>query len=376
MKTYACECGKTFNSRQALGGHQSCCKAHLGEELYAEVIAKRQVLVDKMRDVNLAKPSKSISRKTKNNPVKLQQWIDEQHQCERCGKIMTEFYGVGRFCSLHCANWRQGSETFRSQSKTRKEKPDWQVPSFEPKVNIVPIFPKLPISNAPKLSDVNLNDYVDETENLIRNKLITVNQLPFYQKDAREGVDFVYCPYCGVRVNVLGWHIKKHKKNREDVLLEFGNNILFISKRAFFERSQQSKQIQKSLIAEGKHQGWKSRNTKSYAEKFWKEVLDNNNIPYQEEYVLKKSDLGIDSLNNFFLDFLLPCNIDLEIDGKQHNYEDRKEHDKERDAILSQHGYTIYRIQWINPNTPSNKLKVQNQIKEFLDWYYNFINHS
>ena len=33
---------------------------------------------------------------------------------------------------------------------------------------------------------------------------------------------------------------------------------------------------------------------------------------------------------DFFLDFLLPGNIDLEIDGKQHNYEDRKEHDKER----------------------------------------------
>ena len=370
MKIYTCECGRKFHSRQALGGHQSFCKIHLGDKKYEEALNQRRIACEKMNQIpDRHKNVGSISRKTKNDPIRLQRWINEQHQCERCGKIMTEFYGVGRFCSLHCANWRQGSEKFRSQTKERKEKPDWKVPSFEPKVDIIPTYPQLPVSNSPKLSNINLNDYVDGTENLIKNKLITVNQLPFYKKDAKEGVDFVFCPYCGIRLNVLGGHIKKHGKTKEDVISEFGNEILFISKVDFKRKSDVSRNTQNRLIAEGKHHGWKSRNTKSYAEKFWKEVLDNNNIPYQAEYVLKKSDLGIDSLNNFFLDFLLPGNIDLEIDGKQHNYENRKEHDKERDAILSQHGYTIYRIQWINPNTPSNKLKVQNQIKEFLDWY-------
>ncbi len=131
--------------------------------------------------------------------------------------------------------------------------------------------------------------------------------------------------------------------------------------------------MQQTLIDEGRHKGWQSRDKTSYAEQLWIKVLDNNHIPYQREFVVNKKTLGLNDSSNFFLDFLLPGNIDLEIDGKQHNYEDRKEHDKERDAILSQHGYTIYRIQWINPNTPSNKLKVQNQIKEFLDWYHSFI---
>lgn len=34
----------------------------------------------------------------------LQKWIDEQHCCEICGKLMTIKYGSGRFCSKECAN--------------------------------------------------------------------------------------------------------------------------------------------------------------------------------------------------------------------------------------------------------------------------------
>lgn len=34
---------------------------------------------------------------------KLQQWLDEKHTCENCGKVMTEYYGSGRFCSLQCS---------------------------------------------------------------------------------------------------------------------------------------------------------------------------------------------------------------------------------------------------------------------------------
>lgn len=370
LKIYTCECGKVFHSKQALGGHQSCCRIHLGEGKYIERLKQRKKACEKMNEINgFNKDYNNISPKTKNNPIRLQRWIDEQHQCERCGKIMTEFYGVGRFCSLHCANWRQGSEKFRSQTKTRTEKPEWKTPSFEPKISLNPTLSIPPVSNYPKLSDVNLDDYISETKQLIENKLITLAQLKHYRMGAKEGIDFVCCPYCGVRLDVLGRHIQKHGKTKDDVIAEFGSNVLFISKVEYKRKSDVSKATQERLIAEGKHQGWKSRNKKSYAEKFWTEVLDNNNIPYQAEYVLKKSDLGIDSLNNFFLDFLLPGNIDLEIDGKQHSYKDRKEHDKERDAILTAHGYTIYRIQWINPNTLQNKLKVQNQIKEFLDWY-------
>lgn len=68
-------------------------------------------------------------------------------------------------------------------------------------------------------------------------------------------------------------------------------------------------------------------------------VLDNNNISYtREDFSTKK----------YFLDFLIEKNgkkIDLEIDGKQHKYEDRKDHDKERDEYLTGLGYIVYRVE-------------------------------
>lgn len=33
-------------------------------------------------------------------------WVVEQHHCERCGKIMTEKFGSGRFYYRTCANSR------------------------------------------------------------------------------------------------------------------------------------------------------------------------------------------------------------------------------------------------------------------------------
>lgn len=35
--------------------------------------------------------------------VNIDNWILEQHCCETCGKIMTEYYASGRFCSKACA---------------------------------------------------------------------------------------------------------------------------------------------------------------------------------------------------------------------------------------------------------------------------------
>ena len=48
------------------------------------------------------------------------------------------------------------------------------------------------------------------------------------------------------------------------------------------------RQKQYKLIEEGKHQGWQSRNIRSYPEKFWKDVLDNNGVIYQQEVYIKE----------------------------------------------------------------------------------------
>ena len=89
---------------------------------------------------------------------------------------------------------------------------------------------------------------------------------------------------------------------------------------------------------------WQSRNIQSYPEKFWQSVLINNNIVFEgPNKAIKKKD----GKNNYFLDFYIEKNnkkIDLEIDGKQHEYVDRNESDKIRDEYLSSLNYIVYRV--------------------------------
>ena len=104
-KIFTCICGKTFTSGQAFNGHKSHCKEHQ---------INKYGSLDKMLESQKAS-SEKISKTLKENNKKkkeqeLQQWISEQHTCEKCGKIMTEKFGSGRFCCRSCANSKKVSE--------------------------------------------------------------------------------------------------------------------------------------------------------------------------------------------------------------------------------------------------------------------------
>jgi very-short-patch-repair endonuclease len=121
-----------------------------------------------------------------------------------------------------------------------------------------------------------------------------------------------------------------------------------------------------TMKVNGTHKPWQSRNIISYAEKFWTKVLANNGISYQRELAVKHE------RSNYFLDFYIEVNgnkIDLEIDGKQHQYKDRIESDTIRDNYLKSLGYIIYRIPWNEINSEAGKLKMQNKISRFLEFY-------
>lgn len=126
-------------------------------------------------------------------------------------------------------------------------------------------------------------------------------------------------------------------------------------------------------VLNGEHKGWATRNISSYPEEFFKGVLINLNLPYEFNFPVSKSSLGIKSASSYFLDFYIQIGqrkIDLEIDGKQHEYPDRKESDQERDSLLIQNGYEVYRIKWKNPVTEENKIYIKSEIekmKTFLD---------
>ena len=121
--------------------------------------------------------------------------------------------------------------------------------------------------------------------------------------------------------------------------------------------------VYNSAKEKGVTKSWQSRNIISYPEKFWTEVLNNNNIKFEREYFLNKK---------YFLDFYIKVNgkkIDLEIDGKQHTRQEHIEHDRIRDEYVTSNGIEVYRIPWNEINSNSGKLLMKEKIDNFLIYY-------
>ena len=86
-------------------------------------------------------------------------------------------------------------------------------------------------------------------------------------------------------------------------------------------------------ISDGTHNGWNSRNIVSYPEKFFMNVLNNNNISYQHNKKVGK----------YFIDFAITEKmVALEIDGKQHLIGERQKSDSLKDAFLKNNGWIVY----------------------------------
>lgn len=286
-------------------------------------------------------------------------------QCEECGKEIPisnkdgfADYQRKRFCGNSCAakhNNKGHAHTSESKIKISNSLRARYVQSSEKQQNEHGVY-------------VNFDEYVDGTKDLYVQGIVTYRNLKYYKLDKVEGVDFVVCPYCNARLsNINAVHLKQHNKTINDLRNEFGESYVTVSEISHSRRSKVGIEVQKRLIKEGKHIGWTTRKIRSYAELFWEKVLKNNKLQYESEYVIKKTDIGIDENGCYFLDFLIDGCIDLEIDGKQHQYEERKEHDMLRDERLRTVGFIIYRIPWINPVESD---KVKKQIDSFMEWYH------
>ena len=89
----------------------------------------------------------------------------------------------------------------------------------------------------------------------------------------------------------------------------------------------------------------------SFPEKLTEDFFNENNISFKRE----------ERFSRWFVDFLLPGNIVVEIDGKQHLLPERKEKDKIKDEYLKSIGMRVIRI-------PYRKVD-----KEFYDQLRNVI---
>ena len=105
-KTYTCVCGRVFNNPQAFNGHKSHCIKH-NIEKYGSTEYLKSVETRRHSD---AQAKTIVSTYKRKKEEKLQAWISEKHTCETCGKILTSYWGSGRFCSVICSRRRKHCE--------------------------------------------------------------------------------------------------------------------------------------------------------------------------------------------------------------------------------------------------------------------------
>lgn len=225
--------------------------------------------------------------------------------CENCKKENTVLYGSGRFCSVKCS---RGFSTKEKRAEIN-EKVSLKLKGSKP-ANTIPLEKR-----KCELCD---NEY----ETNIKNKRRFCSQK------------------CARTVN--GTTPESRKKIRDAAIMRIKN---------------------------GTHKGWSSRKIISYPEKFFMEVLKNNSIEYEFNYPVNKKSLGENCTSNYFLDFYIKdINLDLEIDGKQHDYTERKNSDIKRDDLLTKNGYKVYRIKWKSINTENGKNYIKKEIDKFLNY--------
>lgn len=113
---YKCICGQEFDSIDKLSAHKSNCRMYIEskginfDEYWNARLEKRRVARKKSDEQK--RNEKQLERASY-----LEKWISEKHMCEKCGKIMTEIFGSGRFCSRTCANTRCHSEETKLKIK-------------------------------------------------------------------------------------------------------------------------------------------------------------------------------------------------------------------------------------------------------------------
>jgi very-short-patch-repair endonuclease len=140
------------------------------------------------------------------------------------------------------------------------------------------------------------------------------------------------------------------------------------ARKSIFSNEDTKKKISVKIqerMTNGTFVGWKIRklNDASYPEKYFINLFIEKQIEnYKREYRVGK----------WFIDFaFIDKKIALEIDGSQHESNERKIKDSEKDEFLKKEGWKVFRIKWCNPINNFNKEKLYEQIKNFEYILYN-----
>lgn len=334
---YKCKyCNKEFKTAKSLAGHMGHCKMN-PNFIYDKYIERQKKGLINGNKKRVEKYSKI--KESDLSTLKLRELT-----CIKCGSIYyleltDKQFDKGLYkktCSSKCAHSRTHSE--KTKNKIKK--------SLQQTIKSDNFIVKNQYSN------INYKPaYISEL--IQQGKILNENNYSFNDKLLNENTlkekTCVICfrKYYGI-INSSG-NIGKGKTCSDKCLKEL--------------KTIRSKEAIKKVIDEGRFKGWQTRNIKSYAEKFWIEVLRNNNIDYISEYFLDKK---------YFLDFYIVKNgieIDLEIDGKQHKYEERLEHDKIRDEYILSKNIIVYRVEWNEIKSENGSLLMKQKIDDFITFY-------
>ena len=161
------------------------------------------------------------------------------------------------------------------------------------------------------------------------------------------------CKYCGKKYNTgvsLGGHTINCKSNPNRYIMTQEHrqklSLVQIGRPGHKPSEEVKKKISASMklaIKEGRAAGWKNHHKlkNSYAEDFFIKVIKNefDNKNFIKEYRMGK----------YSIDFAWPdLKLAIEIDGKQHEFPDRKKSDKLKDKYINDCGWKVLRIKWID----------------------------
>lgn len=309
---------------------------YIGSENHLKNIEKaRLIAVEKNIEIKNGR-----IEKYKNNPNK----------CNFCDKPLNYCKKNNKFCSSSCAaKYNNSGRVLSDKTKNKIRKALVKDKIINPTDKTNKIERKCSVCN---------NIFEPErikSGRLSRTKFCSINCCEKGKMRNENSNIKLKCSICGIEFTVK----------------TISNNRLSRSKYCSIECQNKDASNRMKLKAnEGSLKGWSSRNITSYPEKFFINVLNNNNIKFQHNHPVNKRNLGLDDSCNFFLDFYIEDKkIDLEIDGNQHKY--RREHDEKRDKLLKENGFIVYRIQWKNINSDNGKKYMKEEINKFLEYYGN-----
>ncbi len=253
--------------------------------------------------------------------------------CKNCNESLSYEKKKNKFCCNSCAaiyNNKNRSNDFITEEFREKQR-------------------KTAIDNFRNGKVRKKNENIKKDEDI--NENIEIIKLTYYDIDIK-------CTVCGNNLNIM----QKRRKNKYCSNTCRANDISQETRQKISLKAKEN-------VKNGTHKGWQSRNIESYPETFFKKVLENNNIKYEFNKPISKRSLGLDCDASYFLDFYIEDkNIDLEVDGKQHEWEERQESDEVRDNALIENGFIVYRIKWKNINTKKGKEYIKNEIEKLIKY--------